>query len=621
VATGKETRRLGKELGQLNQLLITPDGKRLICGGDGFSVWDLTTGKELGPAAGGHRTGVGTLLFSRDGRSLATVDHTRGLALWDLATGKPLGAALDGQQFQAVDVCLAADRRELIALGIDATVRAWDSATGRLVRQFSAGGEATTRAWGKIGGGYYLPYLDPEPDRYAVLSRDGRSLAVAGEGGTVHLWDAAAGKEQGRLEHPAEIATMAFSPGGHYLATQDIKDTIRLWDTKTGKDRPEFQCRKGQLDYLACFFFSPDDKLFGWDSGAKLHLRDLATGKELAPPDGRRDHLRDAAFLRGSQFLACWGDKDMLGLWDVAKGALVWTPAAAQAGARRMFMITTPDGALAYYPVDVYKPTYSLRDALTGREICQTKGWLDCFAVSPDGRVLAQAGSGIVFRELATGAVIGRIDQAHRGRVKSLAFSPDGRTLATGGWDTTILVWDWAATVGLTGPARPLAAADLEAEWAYLAGPDAARACKAIGALAGSAEKAVPFLRERLRPATAKEQATIQRWVADLDRDEFEAREAAGRELTALGREAEPILLKALTANPSAEARVRIERVLSGGGMGRGPSESLRRSRAVWTLERIGNPAARALLEELASGVPEARLTDQAKASLGRLAR
>ena len=43
--------------------------------------------------------------------------------------------------------------------------------------------------------------------------------------------------------------------------------------------------------------------------------------------------------------------------------------------------------------------------------------------------------------------------------------------------------------------------------------------------------------------------------------------------------------------------------------------------RAVEVLERIGTPEARQVLAKLADGAPEARLTQEAKASLQRLAK
>jgi hypothetical protein len=52
------------------------------------------------------------------------------------------------------------------------------------------------------------------------------------------------------------------------------------------------------------------------------------------------------------------------------------------------------------------------------------------------------------------------------------------------------------------------------------------------------------------------------------------------------------------------------------------PSPALLRGlRAIAVLEQIGTPEAKQLLLNLAAGAPEARLTREAKAALGRLVR
>jgi hypothetical protein len=80
-----------------------------------------------------------------------------------------------------------------------------------------------------------------------------------------------------------------------------------------------------------------------------------------------------------------------------------------------------------------------------------------------------------------------------------------------------------------------------------------------------------------------------------------------------------PALRKALDSKPSAEARRRMESVLE--KPRNLPPGTLQAIRAVEVLENISTPGARRLLESLAEGAPEARLTQEAKASLGRLAK
>jgi hypothetical protein len=110
----------------------------------------------------------------------------------------------------------------------------------------------------------------------------------------------------------------------------------------------------------------------------------------------------------------------------------------------------------------------------------------------------------------------------------------------------------------------------------------------------------------------------VAKWVADLDADEFDVREKATQELAKLGPAAGPALKKALEGAVSAEVRKRLESLLAKLSP-QGPNdEPVRHDRLLELLERTEGAEARKLLEELAAGAPEARLTRQAKAALRR---
>ena len=87
-----------------------------------------------------------------------------------------------------------------------------------------------------------------------------------------------------------------------------------------------------------------------------------------------------------------------------------------------------------------------------------------------------------------------------------------------------------------------------------------------------------------------------------------------------LGAAAKPALRKVLAGNPSLELRRRVEPIVKKLDSWQASSPAMQREwRAVEVLELLGTPEARKLLQKLAQGLPDARLTQEAKASLERL--
>src|SRR5207249_3679039 len=83
----------------------------------------------------------------------------------------------------------------------------------------------------------------------------------------------------------------------------------------------------------------------------------------------------------------------------------------------------------------------------------------------------------------------------------------------------------------------------------------------------------------------------------------------------------EPALRRALTNLPTHEVRQRLEHVLHTREDALYCSRNLRLLRAIEVLENIGTSEARKVLEVLAAGTPQFRITREARESLDRLAR
>ena len=126
----------------------------------------------------------------------------------------------------------------------------------------------------------------------------------------------------------------------------------------------------------------------------------------------------------------------------------------------------------------------------------------------------------------------------------------------------------------------------------------------------------VALIRTRLKAAEVNDCQRVKQWLDDLGSDDFATREAAVRELGKLGDRIEGLLVKGMSGRPSLEAKRRIEALLA--KLDTPTPERLARSRALETLEQIATPDAVNLLEALAGGEPDARLTREAAAVLNR---
>jgi hypothetical protein len=458
-----------------------------------------------------------------------------------------------------------------------------------------------------------------------AYSADGKTLATVSGDGIVRLWDAATGKETRPLKGPeALIQAVAFSPDGQALALRDAIGKVRLWDTAADK---ELRAMDGGSP-AAHLVFSPDGKTL--TSGGNLW--EVRTGRLVhklrgAPP-------LCAAFSADGETLATGTADGLVFLWGAADGKEIRQykpePVAPQNPGGRGWR---PNGvcAVAFAPdgqtlaAGEHEGLIRLWDLVTHEERrrFEEKGSPEqALAFSPDGKTLACRGpeQSIRLLEVATGKERGRFVAPGVG-IEFLAFAPDGKTLASRNADKTAFIWDLTGRVrgGQVQPVK-LLAEDLESLWAELAGADAAKAYRAVWTLAAAPQQVLPLLQKHLQPAAAIDGQRTARLIADLESDEFTTREKATAELVKLGRVAVPALRKVLTSQPSLETRRRVEQILTKLKEGAPPPEQLRALRAVEVLEHTGTAEARRLLATLAKGAPEAQLTQEAKASLERLA-
>jgi RNA polymerase sigma factor (sigma-70 family) len=611
LTTGKETRRIPSGQADLSCLAFSPDGTVLASGGgkDDRTVrlWDCATGRRLhhfGPDDGW----IDSLAFAPDGQRVAVGQQTGAVAVNDLSTGKELYRCGLREGTWVRGLVFSPDGKTLAAGGTDdRAIHFFDAETGK----------------------ERMPFAGHQNEVVvAVVSVDGKGLVSAGKDGVVCVWDLATGTEARRWSVGRRgVAAVALAPDGRGLAVAADK-ALSLWDTATEQEVRRFVGHKGTPGAVA---FSPDGKTLAsgaWEDHT-IRLWDVATGAErlqikLPMPNGHNYGDVPLAFADGGKVLIS-GSADRANpsfyFWEAATG-------------RELRRIQHPVSRLALSADGKVLATTGwdrhvrLWDVASGEKLADVPTEAEALAFSPDGRLLAYGGTGGVVHlwEVSTGQERRQFAGHQPGRddrgtfaagVAVLAFSPDGGTLISGGGDTTLLLWD-VYGAGRHAQARPGPAA-LAGLWDDLSA-GAARADDAVGALIAARSEAVSFLKGRLHAARPCDPRRLARLIADLDSEDFEARERAARELGQMSESAAPELRKALTASPSAEARRALEDVLQR-LEGRPTGEALAALRAVEVLEHIASPEALEVLRALAEGVPEARLTREGRAAVERLAR
>lgn len=603
---------------------FSPDGKTLAVLGmfpKPIRILDADTGRLLRSYQGGlpqypRALVCGPLVYSRDGKRLyARCFFGPQVVVWNVET-EQIAAAFSPLPGQIENIALSLDGKTLAVLGVR-SIRLCDPISGKAlstsaelrgqvdsIHVLAGGGsllvasttdyECGARLWNLTTGEQKTAFegpvasvrLAPDSKVFAVGTKLERVGPERNDKHRLFLVNVGSGSILGSspLDVP-EVHGLAFSADGKKLISSSMSDRgFMTWDAVTLKKSSRLGPPPG-AEIVKAVSVSPDNKTLasgGWNDGV-IRLWEMQSGKELRSFRDFPGKVNGLAWSPDGRWVAGAFGEDVIGrvrrnnerdigVWNASNGIEQW---------------------LAW---------------LSEMAIYHSVAW------SPDSRLIAGGGADHAIRiwERVSGQLRRKV-VGHDGAVTALAFGPDGQRLFSGSSDTTVLVWDLAAV-------SRTARLDLSELWKDLAA-DATIAEEAIRTLVAKGDRCIPFLRAQLKPVPITDGGQIVRLIAQLNDVSFARREAATKELQQLAEPAEPALRQALSNKPASESTRRIEELLQVLRVPVKDPIALQAIRAIEVLEKVGTMGARHVIETIAAGAPDARLTQEAKASLERLAR
>ncbi len=210
--------------GAIYQVAFSPDGNLLASASEdkAIKLWNIKTEKLQTTLIGHTDYEVCCVAFNPTGQMLASgglgvLDNT--VRLWNVDSGEP-EAILEGHSSYVVSVVFSPDGKMLASASLDESIKLWDLETLEVIRTIPTGKEISTIIF--------------FPDSLTLASGGGIT-----SDGTIKLWDVESGKLKGALRgHNSSVISLDLSQDGNLLASSSWDGTLRLWDVEQWNSTP-----------------------------------------------------------------------------------------------------------------------------------------------------------------------------------------------------------------------------------------------------------------------------------------------------------------------------------------------------------------------------------------------
>jgi WD40 repeat protein/beta-lactamase regulating signal transducer with metallopeptidase domain len=453
--------------GRFAAAALSPDGSRVALANDAeVLVWDLRE-RRIAFRYRGHSATVNAVVFSPDGRSIASAGNDAVVRVWSAIDGADV-RLFDGHANWIFALAYSPDGLELASAGYDRHIRIWNLKSGSSVRTLNGHAAAvraiayspTGRHLASAGGDGRLAIWDAESGasirsiavfrgavRAIAFSPDGTRIAAGGDDRAVRFWNLADGVPSAPIALADAVTALRFTPGGTVLLAGQFGGQIANIRPQTGTVRGSVgPTRPVHTDAIAALLtasnghallsVSHDGTIFAWPSAGLPETARRASYDHAHPvtctatsPDGR--------------WIATGAADGTVRIWN-CEAALEHRRIAAHVGGT-IAMAFLGNSRLLTVGRDENVRIWDMSNGQVVRHLALPSADVR-IALSPDARQLAVVGpkiAGAMVWDVETGRVAQRFG-ARLGGFTAVAFAPDERRLYVGSTAGDLIAFDRA---------------------------------------------------------------------------------------------------------------------------------------------------------------------------------
>lgn len=461
--TGKLLFTLKAQARGIQTLVFSADGKTLASGniGNTIRLWDMETGTYRA-AFKISKSGFHGLTFSPNGKLLASGSDDGKVRLWDATIKKQEGLGtlgryaamltIRGHKHRVSALAFSPDGKTLITAGTYGNIRAWDTTTGS--ERFTCSGH--------FGNALGLVFSETDATFTSVHRLNWNSVQLKN-------WDVNTGNRLSVRFLNIDNQFAAISPNGQTIVAHDYwqKNITQLWDVNARRSHSTLkepskkkQNSRQRASFRAEFTFSPDSTTVAssrrnnvvqlWDttarqpSGLKKFFGFVDNRYPRLTIQGHPVHTRTLAFSPDGKMLAGGSNLGAIHLWEAHTGTKLFTLKAYNN--RISALAFSPDGKiLASGSANGEISLWNTANGTQGStNIIEPRATVNKLLFSLDGKILVSGnGKGTIQLWDAHTCKLLSTHIGHTNPIRMMLFSPGGKVLASGSNDATILLWDW----------------------------------------------------------------------------------------------------------------------------------------------------------------------------------